>query len=64
MADREAHIQQAEKDFNVPKPNVYLDGDSWCALHGEDLQVGVAGFGDTPEEAVAEYEKNWELERG
>lgn len=28
------------------------DGDQWCALFGEDLQVGVAGFGDTRAEAV------------
>lgn len=25
-----------------------LDGDKWCALIGENLQVGIAGFGDDP----------------
>ena len=26
----------------------FKDGNKWCALYGEDLQVGIAGFGDTP----------------
>ena len=29
------------------------DGDQWCALIGEDLQVGTAGFGPTIPEAIA-----------
>ena len=29
------------------------DGDQWCALYGEDLQVGVAGFGETKVDAIA-----------
>lgn len=28
------------------------DGNKWCALLGTDLQEGVAGFGDTPKEAL------------
>lgn len=28
------------------------DGNQWCALLGPDLQEGVAGFGDTPKEAL------------
>jgi len=31
---------------------VYPDGDQWCALLGENLQEGGAGFGSTPIEAV------------
>lgn len=41
------------------KPTLTPDGDKWCALYGDDLQVGVAGFGDTPEEAMAEFDKAW-----
>lgn len=26
----------------------FKDGDQWCALYGEDLQAGIAGFGNTP----------------
>ena len=31
---------------------IKLDGDEWCALMGENLQEGLAGFGETPIEAV------------
>ena len=29
-----------------------LDGNQWCALIGEDLQEGIAGFGDTRYDAI------------
>ena len=31
---------------------IYLDGDQWCALMGENLQEGLAGSGNTPGEAL------------
>ncbi len=34
-----------------------LDGDKYCALIGDDLQSGWAGFGDTPIEALQELLK-------
>lgn len=33
---------------------ISLDGSQWCALRGEDLQTGEAGFGPTPEAALAD----------
>lgn len=45
------------------RPAVYPDGDMWCALYGEDLQRGVAGFGETPELACADFDKNWRGQR-
>lgn len=41
------------------RPSVFPDGNKWCCLYGDDLQVGVAGFGDTPEAACAEFDKAW-----
>lgn len=38
---------------------VFPDGDKWCALYGEDIQTGVAGFGDTPAKAAAAFDKVW-----
>ena len=32
------------------------DGDMWCALHGENLQVGIAGFGPTPAHTLHAFE--------
>jgi len=28
------------------------DGDKWCALVGDNIQEGIAGFGETPLEAL------------
>jgi len=39
------------------KPRIFPDGDSWCALYGEDLMMGVAGFGASPEEACAAFDE-------
>lgn len=41
------------------KPSIYIDGDLWCALYGENLQDGVAGFGETPEKAMIDFDINW-----
>ena len=41
------------------RPRIYPDGNMWCALYGDDLQSGVAGFGKTPADAWAELDKNW-----
>ncbi|MFA7121372.1 MAG: hypothetical protein WC277_07810 [Bacilli bacterium] len=35
-----------------PEIRITLDGDKWCALRGENLQVGESGFGDSPEGAL------------
>ena len=41
------------------KPDIGLDGTMWCALYGEDLMNGVAGFGETPGLAMRDFDKNW-----
>jgi hypothetical protein len=35
-----------------------LDGDQWCFLWGEDLAVGVAGFGASPIEAMLDFDRS------
>lgn len=45
------------------RPILSAAGSSWCALLGENLQVGVAGFGDTPAEAMAAFDKAFLSER-
>jgi len=39
--------------------NLSLDGNQWCVLFGSDLNRGIAGFGNTPNDAVAEFEKQF-----
>jgi hypothetical protein len=37
------------------KPTITKDGNKWCVLLGENLQVGIAGFGDTPYQAILDF---------
>lgn len=45
------------------RPSLAPDGNMWCALYGENLQEGVAGFGETPAKAMADFDLNWENEK-
>lgn len=62
---RDTIIQQHERAVFMARPSVMLglkpfpDGDSWCVLYGEDIQSGVAGFGDTPDDAMHDFDKAW-----
>ena len=62
LADRRAQENEYEvlvlrlmKELGIVP---YKDGDKWCALYGEDLQSGIAGFGDTPFLAMADLRDN------
>jgi hypothetical protein len=41
------------------RPKVFMDVDQWCALYGDNLQDGVAGFGSSPERAYYDFDRNW-----
>jgi hypothetical protein len=45
------------------RPSIGVDGNKWCALYGEDLAHGIAGFGDTPAEAMADFDRAWATQR-
>jgi hypothetical protein len=47
------------RPFMLLKPSVLKDGNKWCALYGDNLQDGVAGFGDTPEQAAIQFDIEW-----
>lgn len=62
LADRRAQENEYEvlvlrlmKELGIVP---YKDGDKWCALYGEDLQSGIAGFGNTPFLAMADLRDN------
>lgn len=42
------------------RPAVSIDGNKWCVLYGEDLQNGVAGFGDSPYLAMLDFNAAWQ----
>jgi len=45
--------------FTIYRPRLFTDGNQWCALYGENIQDGVAGFGDSPEKAVEDFNREW-----
>ena len=50
---------EPQRPSAVFRPRLYPDGDQWCALYGDDLQSGVAGFGDTPDQAMRDFDAAW-----
>ena len=42
----------------------YPDGNEWCALYGENIMTGVYGFGDSPDEAMLAFDKEWYKNKG
>ena len=41
------------------KPRLFVDGNQWCALYGENLQDGLAGFGASPDAAYRNFDAAW-----
>lgn len=65
--DAAFHSLQREEKMNRPsyiyRPSLSLDGNKWCALFGENLQSGVAGFGASPAEAYLDFDRAWHAEK-
>jgi hypothetical protein len=47
---------ERQRPFYLLRPRVCLDGSQWCALYGDDIMSGVAGFGNTPAAAAAAFD--------
>ena len=41
------------------RPTLSLDGNQYCALYGDNLMEGCAGFGATAQESMADFDRNW-----
>lgn len=41
------------------RPILSRDGNKWCVLYGDNIAEGCCGFGDSPEEAMKDFNKNW-----
>ena len=46
------------------RPKIFKDGDRWCCLYGDNIQEGIAGWGDTPYRACCEFDTIWLLGDG
>lgn len=51
--------EEARRPSVLFRPAVFLDGNMYCALYGENLMEGVAGFGDTPDKACRAFDLAW-----
>ena len=59
----EAQVVEAS-EYNLMallKPKIFIDGDHWCVLYGQNIQDGVAGFGRTAFEAVLAFNAAWHV---
>ena len=57
-----SQTMQEQSEFNlfaILKPSLQKDGNQWCVLYGEDLQVGIAGFGNSPHLAIMDFNAQW-----
>ena len=61
MAANAVHCAAAEyeRPSVLYRPKLSIDGCQWCALYGDNLQDGVAGFGDSPADAMWDFDRNW-----
>jgi hypothetical protein len=50
--------KQAYEIFNTLKPEYKKDGDRWCVLLGEDVIVGITGFGKSLHLAILDWWEN------
>ena len=58
IAQERVYLEQ-KRPFMLLKPRIYPDGNMWCALYGDNIQEGVAGFGETPEKASIDFDIQW-----
>lgn len=65
QSDHNSAIEREEYNlFSLLRPKIFIDGNQWCVLYGENLQDGVAGFGCTPYLAVIDWSKKWNIKLG
>ncbi len=58
--DMRTAILVEQQEYNLVgllKPSIMLDGNKWCVLYGANLMEGIAGFGDTPIEAIYDFNR-------
>ncbi len=54
--------EQQARPSAIYRPKLQRDGNEWVALYGDNLQIGVVGLGNTPDEAMIDFDKKWHKE--
>lgn len=52
---------EANRPSVLYRPRLSKDGNAWIACLGDNLQIGVVGCGDTPEDAMRDFDRVWYL---
>ena len=52
-------LDEQQRPCVLFRPSIGIDGNQWCALYGDNLQDGVAGFGDSPSLAMHDFDRAW-----
>lgn len=63
LIQRENALRAGSPSYML-RPKLSVDGNQWCALFGESIQDGLAGFGNSPEEAYADFDRAWSTKLG
>lgn len=56
-------LSSYDRPSAVFRPRLFLDGNMYCALYGENLMDGCAGFGETADAAMWDFDKNWQTQK-
>ena len=57
----EAHLTES---FKKVQPTVYRDGHAYCCISGGNPVDGIFGCGNSPEEAIENWDKAFEKRKG
>ena len=57
-------VMCSQRPSTIFRPVIALDGNKWCALYGDNPQEGIAGFGDSPADAMVDFDKQWNTKIG
>lgn len=59
--ERGIAIETAEMNLvALLQPRIFLDGNQWCVLYGDNQQDGIVGFGASPRLAVYAFNRAWD----
>jgi len=57
--EHDSRMKVLESPAFILRPKLFIDGDQWCALYGDNIQDGVCGFGSSPAKAFGNFDVNW-----
>ncbi len=52
-------LSEQNDPYLLMKARLSKDGDQFCFLYGENIQEGIAGFGETPAKAALAFNREW-----